>query len=109
MGFFDSLVSAGKSAVKAVNDAALTQTLEQWEKVNRAPSERVRDYHDRNNQQDKNSPLKRALAIAALQDGNLFSKDQAAKKALLNLREKIAFENDQKAQSLIRAIDNLER
>ncbi len=34
MGFFDSLVSAGKSAVKAVNDAALTQTLEQWEKVN---------------------------------------------------------------------------
>ncbi|WP_412500229.1 hypothetical protein [Vibrio cyclitrophicus] len=75
MGFFDSLVSAGKSAVKAAGDAALTQTLEQWEKVNRAPSERVRDYYDRNNQQERNSPLKRALAIAALQDRNLFLKE----------------------------------
>ncbi|MEZ8700533.1 hypothetical protein AB6D74_01555 [Vibrio cyclitrophicus] len=109
MGFFDSLVSAGKSAVKAASDAALTQTLEQWEKVNRAPSERVRDYYDRNNQQERNSSLKRALAIAALQDRNLYLKDQEAKRSLLHFREKITLESDEKAKSLIRAIDNLER
>ena len=109
MGFFDSLVSAGKSAVKAAGDAVLTQTLEQWEKVNRAPSDRVRDYYDRNNQQESNSPLKRALAIAALPDRNLFLEDKEAKRSLLRFREKITLESDEKAKSLIRAIDNLER
>jgi hypothetical protein len=53
--------------------------------------------------------LKRALAIAALQDHSLFSQDVDAKRQLIRLREKVSLDDSSQARTLMRAIDNLQR
>ncbi|ELA6198216.1 hypothetical protein [Vibrio cholerae] len=109
MGFFDSLVSVGKAAVKAAGDAATQKILENWGKISKAPRDRVLDYYHQYNKPESQNSLKRALAIAALQDQMLFNKDEDAKRQLIRLREKICLEDSFQARSLIRAIDNLQR
>ncbi|AQP38113.1 hypothetical protein [Vibrio anguillarum] len=109
MGFFDSLVSAGKAAVKAAGDTATKSTLEHWGKISNAPRDRVLDYYHQNNKQESQNSLKRALAIAALQDHSLFSQDVDAKRQLIRLREKVSLDDSSQARTLMRAIDNLQR
>ena len=45
MGFFDSLVSAGKAAGKAMTDAVTKKQLEQWDKMERASESRLIDFY----------------------------------------------------------------
>lgn len=109
MGFFDSLVSAGKAAAQAAGDAVTKKTLENWEKISKAPHDRVMDFYNQNNKQESQNSLKRALAIASLQDERLFNQDVDAKRQLMRLREKLSLDNSRQAKSLMRAIDNLQR
>lgn len=109
MGFLNTLLSGGKAALKAVNDAALKKTLESYEKMSRAPKDRVIDFYEQYNKNEGSSSFKRGLAIAALQDRSLFEKDEDARRSLTNLRKQLTLENSRTAKKLMEAIDNLNK
>lgn len=107
MGFLNTLLSGGKAVLNAANDAALKKTLENYEKMARAPKDRIVDFYEQYNKSESPSAFKRGLAIAALQDRSLFKNDEEARRSLINLRKQITLENSRTAKKLMEAIDNL--
>ena len=113
MGFFDALVSAGKSAGQAMGDAVTKKQLEMWEKMRRSPPDRLLDFYKQNKTQERDNASNRALALAALSSESLskakdlLKNDDEAKNRLVRLREKISLETDYKVQELRDNIDRL--
>lgn len=115
MGFFDTLVNAGKAAGKAMGDAATKKQLEQWEKISRASADRIVDFYKQNYTEERNNSTNRALAIAALNLQNqskardFFNKDEDAQRVLLRIREKISLEEGSGVDQLRESIDRLKK
>ncbi|MBA6091623.1 MULTISPECIES: hypothetical protein [Pseudomonas] len=113
MGFFDIVAGLGKAAGKAMNDTMVRNLLTMWDKVKNAPESRLMDFYEQNNTSEKNNSTNRAMALAAMagsyQARQLLERDESARRALRNIREKISLENSSSADRLREAIDQLLR